>query len=276
MHIGSFFGLGFLNLFFSTKGTSESTDSKPTTDDQTTHASKAHKYEIFRPSVRMQRKEPVSTVNSTSESAIDCAKPVQTDDLIKSEYDFIEDISEYENDSEFKTTDRSDNDEQHSIVDKLSTDVNNGDADCDPNARHIQQHQPLSSSSSLNLIAATNSNSSFATITSNNVESEQEENIQPAKEAAKFVFQPIGKRLHSLSRITNVRYHLGFVFLLLEKHILGEERIRLLEEQIRECRKTYLKLKNEVSIIDRKRKKHRKKQLIKQQSKFQLNAHFVI
>ncbi len=56
-----------------------------------------------------------------------------------------------------------------------------------------------------------------------------------------------------------------FCSFLIDKHILGEDRIRLLEEQMRECRKAYLKLKTEVSIIDRKRKKYRKKMLIKQQ-----------
>lgn len=51
-------------------------------------------------------------------------------------------------------------------------------------------------------------------------------------------------------------------------NLTGEDKIRFIEEQMRECRKAYLKLKEEIANIDRKRKKHRKKLLNKSKSLF--------
>jgi len=67
--------------------------------------------------------------------------------------------------------------------------------------------------------------------------------------------------------LSSKRFNLGdlkFAFKIIDKNIYGEERIRLIEDQMKECRKAYLKIKQEISSIDRKRKKHRKKLLNKQ------------
>ncbi len=40
----------------------------------------------------------------------------------------------------------------------------------------------------------------------------------------------------------------------------GEERIKFLAEKIGEIRKIYMSLKSEVALIDRKRKRHRRKE----------------
>jgi hypothetical protein len=45
--------------------------------------------------------------------------------------------------------------------------------------------------------------------------------------------------------------------------LLGEDKIKKIEDHMRECRRIYLKLKNEIIIIDKKRKKFRRKLLNK-------------
>lgn len=44
---------------------------------------------------------------------------------------------------------------------------------------------------------------------------------------------------------------------------------------MRECRKMYLKLKNEIMIIDKKKKKHRKKLLSKQGTEYFICFKFI-